>query len=371
MSSAQSTALITRGDFVNAVAELEIAITALRKLEPDSLALPDALRLDLIVCLALSEQPERARAGADALIAEVQSRDGDSALIVALARLAMARAMGEDHDGMEALLLQAQPVIVERLGENHSRHLQLLGELLSVTFRRSDWAQATVYAQRLHERVRAKFGDAHALTYVTLGNWGRTLAEAGDAQAAAVHLREALARLREIAGPDAPQTHDVAFVLAAVELELGHGDAAEPLIESLDSDILEAGRANGLWAFSIDVLRGLLMRQRGEDVAARALLDQVGGGARRAESTLYACDRGTRPTAPDQVARERTPGRCPTRSAGGTDVHTPIPAKDPSRQRQRKSNSSRRIRAAGTPQACNLARVACSRPGGPQKSIST
>ncbi|MBB5206486.1 protein kinase domain-containing protein [Chiayiivirga flava] len=275
VESARSTLLIARGDFAGAVPALQTAIAALRELEPDNTALHDALRLDLIACLALAQQPDQARIEADALIAQARARDEDSALVVALAQLALARAMGEDHDGAEALLLQAQPVIVERLGENHSRHLQLLGELLGVAFRRSDWASAAVYAQRVHERVRAKFGDAHPMTWVTLGNWGRTLNEAGDARAALQPLREAVARLRDVAGGDAPQTHDASFVLAQVELELGHVDAAATLIDGLDPAILEAGRPHGLWPSAIDALRGLLALQRGDTTSAHALLDRA------------------------------------------------------------------------------------------------
>lgn len=283
VSSARAAYLIARGDFATAATELDIAIAALREREPDNVAQRDALRLDLIAVLALSMQAERAQAEADALIAEAQSRPDDSALVIALARLAMARAMGEDHNAMEALLLQAQPVIVERLGENHSRHLQLLGELLSVAFRRSDWAQASVYAQRVHERVRAKFGESHPLTWVTLANWGRTLNEAGRVQEAAPHLREAVEHLRTLAGADAPQTHDAAFVLAEVELGLGHAEAAAALIDGLDAEILESGRAHGMWPLSIDLLRGMLLAQQGEDAAAKALLETAVAGLKSEE----------------------------------------------------------------------------------------
>lgn len=291
VASASSTVRIARGDFANAVSDLDTAIDALRTLEPDATAQLDTLRLDRIAVLALSLQLDRARSEGEALIAEAQAREDDSALVVALARLAMARAMGSDHDAMEALLLQAQPVIVERLGENHSRHLQLLGELLSVAFRRADWDNAAIYAQRVHERVRAKFGDAHAMTWVTLGNVGRTLGEGGRAADALAPLREAHARLREIAGADAPQTHDVAFVLAEVELTLGHLDAAAAIIDTLDPAVLEAGRASGVWQASIDALRGILAEARGDKPAARALLEP-------ATATLVAEDD---PSAPSRL----------------------------------------------------------------------
>ena len=67
-------------------------------------------------------------------------------------------------------------------------------------------------------------------------------------------------------------------MLAEVELALGNSDAAAVLIDSLDAGILEAGRANGLWPLSIDLLRGLLLAQRGDRAAARPLLETALAG---------------------------------------------------------------------------------------------
>lgn len=293
LASARSTYLIARGDYANAVPELRTAIAMQSQLNPSDTALLDSLRLDLIACQTISSQFEPARSDAQSLIDEALARSEDSTLVIALARLAMARTLAEDHDAAEALLLEAQPVIAGRLGENHSRHLQLLGELLGVAFRRADWPRAVLYAQKLHERVRAKFGDAHALTWVTLGNWGRSLYEAGDAQQAARHLRDAHARLLALSGAEAPQTQDVGFLLVGAELELGADDAAEALIDTLDVDVLEAGRANGLWSFGLDALRGMLLLQRGDARAARQLLESALAGMKSEEdldapSRLYA-----------------------------------------------------------------------------------
>jgi eukaryotic-like serine/threonine-protein kinase len=293
LASARSTYLIGRGDYAGAVPQLQGAIKALIEFEPDNIVLLDYLRLDLIACYSLSTQNVAARDEAEQLIAEAGRRKEDSALIIALTKLAMARALEEDHDAVELLLLEAQPIIIERLGENHSRHLRLLGELLGVAFRRGDWIKAMHYAELVHDRARAKFGDVHALTYVTLGNWGRSLHEAGKQQEAAVKLREAHAHLLEIAGTDAPQTQDVTFLLATVELELGHSDAAQTLIAGLDADALEAGRGNGMWVFGIDALRGMLLLQQGNATAARPLLESALKGMASEEdletpSRLYA-----------------------------------------------------------------------------------
>ena len=275
LAAARSSYLVGRGDYAGAVPEQQAAIKALLEFEPDSTALIDSLRLDLIACYTFSSQNARGREEAEKLIAQASQRDEDSALVIALAQLAMSRTLEEDHDAVEALLLKAEPVIVERLGENHSRHLQLLGELMGVAFRRADWPKAISSGQRVHELSRSKFGDAHATTYVTLANWGRALHEAGHAQEAATRLREAHTHLLRISGADTPQTQDVGFVLATVELELGHSDAAQKLIADLDAKVLEAGRSNGMWTFALDALRGMLLQQQGDSAAARPLLENA------------------------------------------------------------------------------------------------
>lgn len=273
VAMARSSLLIGRGEFAQAVVELRTAIQGLDAAGPGRAAQRDALRLDLIAALAQAGQDAQAREEGRRLIDDVQARPGNNDLLIALARLALVRAQGEDHAAAEKLLLEAQPTIVARLGENHSRHLQLLGELLGVAFRRGDWPRATGYAQSAHERVRAKFGDGHALTYVTLVNWARTLGEAGQPREAADKARAAHSQLQRIVGPKSPQTQDAAFVLALIELELGQASRAQVLIDQLDPAVLESGRATGQWPAAIDALRGMALQQRGEGRAARPLLD--------------------------------------------------------------------------------------------------
>lgn len=62
------------------------------------------------------------------MIDEASTRAENSELLIALTRLALARAQGEDHAAAQALLMQARPVIAATLGENHSRMLGLTNE---------------------------------------------------------------------------------------------------------------------------------------------------------------------------------------------------------------------------------------------------
>jgi non-specific serine/threonine protein kinase len=273
LAAAHSTLYIGRSQFDKALVSLRAAIDGLDARDSANTGQRDSLRLDLIAVLALSRQDELAREQGQALIAEARTRREDTALLIALTQVAMARAYREDHDMAEKLLLEARPVIVAKLGDQHTKHLHLLGELLSVAFRRGDWPRAAEYAQLVHERARVKFGDRHALTYVTLANWARTLSESGQAAAAADKGREAYTRLRELAGPDSPQTQDAGFVYALAELDLGHVAPAEPVIAELDPAVLESGRATGLWPHAVDILRGIALAQRGERAAALAKLD--------------------------------------------------------------------------------------------------
>jgi len=273
LAAARSMLHMARGEFDQAAVQLRAAVDGLGPSDPASTALRDSLRLDLIASLTQAGQDQQALDEGRKLIADAQARKEDSSLLVALARLAQVRALGEDHAAAEKLLLEAQPVIMARLGDNHSRHLQLLGELLGVAFRSGDWPKAIHYAQMVHERVRAKLGDAHVLTYVSLVNWARALDEAGKAKEAVGKARTAYEHLHQLVGPGSPQTQDAAFVLAQLELELGDARRAQPLIDQLDAAVLESGRATGQWPATIDLLRGMALQLRGETAAAKQTLD--------------------------------------------------------------------------------------------------
>lgn len=275
LAAAQSTFHVGRSEFDKAVVSLRAAIAGLPTTDPGNIAPRDTLRLDLIVVLAIAGHDQDALQEAAHLIEEARRRPENTELLIALAHLAEVQALRNDHATAEKLLLEAEPVIVARLGENHSRHLQLLGELLSVSFRQGDWPKAIAYAQRAHERVRAKFGDKHVLTPVTLLNWARTLEEAGRPAEAVEKARSSYAQLHQLVGPSSPQTQDATFVLALIELDLGDAKRAQPLIDQLDPKALKSGQATGKWAASVQALRAMSLKLQGNPRESRALLDSV------------------------------------------------------------------------------------------------
>jgi non-specific serine/threonine protein kinase len=273
ISLARSQLHMARAEYGDAVVELERAIDLLPTDRPGAIALRDALRVDLILALTMANKDEQAKVEGARLIEEARSRPGNGALLAALTKVSLVRAQGEDHAAAQRLLLEAQPVVVAALGESHSRHLSLLGELLGVAFRRADWPRAIALAQQVHERIRAKYGVDHVLTYVTLVNWARALSEMGRMADALPKAREAHRQLVRIAGMKAPQTQDAAFVLALVELEAGELPRAQAAIEQLDVEVLERYRSTGTWPTAIGLLRGTLLQRRGDYHAARPLLD--------------------------------------------------------------------------------------------------
>jgi eukaryotic-like serine/threonine-protein kinase len=287
LASARASLFVARSEFDDAVIALRDAIGRIDGTLPDATARRDVLRIDLIAALTLAGEDAVARDEGARLIEELSEREEDSALLLALTRVALARAQGEDHAAAEALLRQAQPVIVAALGEDHSRHLRLLNELFGVAFRRGDWPRAIDHARQVHERVRAKFGDGNPVTWVTLLNLARTQNEAGDSQPALEPARRAHAQLATLAGLQAPQTQDATFILALIELEVGEIARAAALIPQLDAEVLESGRATGQWPAAIDALRGIERQRSGDAAAARPLLDRA-LHALREEATLDA-----------------------------------------------------------------------------------
>jgi DNA-binding winged helix-turn-helix (wHTH) protein len=273
LATARAALFVARSDFEPAVVALREAIEHIDSDDVGASAQRDVLRIDLIAALSQSGQDAMARDEGQRLIDEASKRTEDSSLLIALTQVSLARAQGEDHAAAEALLLQAQPVIVATLGEDHSRHLRLLNELFGVAFRRGDWPRAIDYARRVHERIRAKFGDGNPVSWVTLLNLARTLNEAGDSQAALEPARLAHARLEALAGPKSPQAQDARFILVLIELEVGEVARAATLIPQLDADVLESGRATGQWPAAIDALRGIERQRSGDAAAARPLLD--------------------------------------------------------------------------------------------------
>lgn len=274
LAKARASLHFNRGGFGEAVPALREALATVELAEPGNEALRDSLRVDLIVALGQAGEHAQARDEAEALIAEAGSRPGDQALLVALVQIAVARShsyLGDDARA-EALLLAARPVVIERLGEAHTRHLGLLNELMAVYFRRSDWERALPYAEQVYQRIRARLGDEHNMSQVSRGNWGRLLYEMGRDEDAAAQLRPAHESLSRSLGARAPQTQDIGVLRVAVELELGELISAARVLDELDAEVLESARGTGLWQHQLDALRGLLLARTGEADAAQALL---------------------------------------------------------------------------------------------------
>jgi tetratricopeptide (TPR) repeat protein len=146
---------------------------------------------------------------------------------------------------------------------------------MAVYFRRSDWARALPYAEQVHQRVRERLGESHNASLVSRGNLGRVLYEMGRFDAAAAELRPAHAGLVASLGAEAPQSQDLAVVLAGVEIERGALTSAAALIDGLQVEALENQRGTGQWAQTVAALRGLRLERSGEAAAARALLEDA------------------------------------------------------------------------------------------------
>ncbi|HUD41494.1 MAG TPA: winged helix-turn-helix domain-containing protein [Dokdonella sp.] len=274
---------MNRGDYAKALPEYRKAIPVLAELEPHNRILRDSLRMDLIGALTQTRQLDEARREGEALIAEMRGRGDENGLAIAFTRAAVARAwsLEGDFDTARNQLLEAQKTIVALLGPEHTRNLMVQSDLFDIAMRRQDWPAALDYAQRVHEGFRAKFGEDHNISDATLANWGQALYESGDAAGAYARLAPAQRRLAERLSADNPQAQIAAFCTAAAAIESGRLDAAEAILATLKTDALEAGGADGLWAYRLDALRGLLAAARGQrdraDVALRSALLGVEG----------------------------------------------------------------------------------------------
>jgi non-specific serine/threonine protein kinase len=277
---------MNQGDYVRALPEYRTAIPLLRDVEPDNVALRDSMRMDLVGALTQTGALAEARAEGEALIAEIRTRTDDNGLVVAFARAALARTYTLEGDTARAEieLIDAQRTIVRLLGEDHTRNLMVLSDLFDVAMKRHDWQAAIDYARRVHEGFRARLGDEHNVSDLTLANWGMALYESGDAPGAQAKLRPAQQRLAARLTAANPQAQVAAFWLAAALLESGDDiDAAARLVDGLDAKSLEAAGADGLWQARLDALRGLVLVRRGDPDAARPMLrgavERLGGNA--------------------------------------------------------------------------------------------
>ncbi|WP_395679922.1 protein kinase domain-containing protein [Dokdonella sp.] len=279
---------MNRGDYAKALPEYREAIPLLRASEPDNYTLRDSMRMDLIGALTQTGHHAEARAEGESLIAEARARGDDNGLVIAFAQAAVARTYTQEGEPAkaEAELLDAQRTIVARLGAGHTRNLMVLSDLFDVAMKRRDWPHALDYAQRVHEGFRAKLGEAHNVSHVTLANWGQALYEAGDARAAQAKLQPAYAALVAQLTASNPQSQLAGFWLAAADIDSGHLDDAQRVLATLDPVALEAGGADGLWRFRLDALHGLLLAARGDHAAAAPLLKSALAGFADAQETL-------------------------------------------------------------------------------------
>ena len=275
VASARGIWHMNQGDYASALPEYRAAIPLLREVEPDNVTLRDSMRMDLIGALTQTGALAEARAEGESLIAEIGTREDDNGLVVAFARAALARTWTLEGDPAraEAELLDAQRTIVRLLGEGHTRNLMVLSDLFDVAMKRHDWPAAIDYARRVHEGFRAKLGDEHNVSDLTLANWGMALYESGDARGAIAKLRPAQQRLAKRLTPANPQAQVAAFWLAAALVDSGGDiDAAARLVDGLDAKALEAAGADGLWQARVDALHGLVLARRGDRDGAQPLL---------------------------------------------------------------------------------------------------
>lgn len=269
-SSAWGIYYMNQGDYAKALPEYRIAIPLLRQAEPDKTSLRDSMRMDLIGALTQTGRLDEARQEGNRLIDEIAARKDDNGLVIAFAQAAVARTytLDGDYDKAQAQLLAAQATIVQLLGADHTRNLMVLSDLFDVAMRRKDWPTALDYAKRVHEGFRAKFGEDHNVSNITLVNWGQALYENNDARAAEPLLQDAQRRLVAQLSAANPQSQLAGFWLAATAIDLGHLDPAATLLDSLQAGTLEAAGADGLWTHRLEALRGMLRARRGESAAA-------------------------------------------------------------------------------------------------------
>lgn len=284
VASARGILFMNTGDYAKALPEYRSAIPLLRELEPDNFTLRESMRMDLIGALTQTGALSDARAEGESLIAEARARGDDNGLVVAFARAAVARTwtLEGEPDRAERELREAQQAIAALLGEDHTRNLMVLSDLYDVAMKRHDWPAATRYAQRVHEGFRARLGESHNVSDLTLANWGIALYESGDAQGARLKLGPAHQRLAMRLTPANPQAQVAGFWLAAALLDAGEDIAsAARLVDTLDAQALEAAGADGLWQARVDALRGLVRARSGDRDGALPLLrravEQLGG----------------------------------------------------------------------------------------------
>ncbi|MBO9663842.1 winged helix-turn-helix domain-containing protein [Dokdonella sp.] len=288
VSSAKAIYFGNLGEYAKAVPEYRVAIAAIRQADPDNVSTRDSMRMDMISMLSQLGQPQEALDEGRSLVEEIAARGNDSELVLAFARASVAKAymLTGDEKKAEAELLDAQKTIVALLGAEHTRNLVLMSDLYEIEVHRRNWPKALEYGRSVYDGFRAKLGSEHNITNVTLVNLGQALYETGNMQEAQSQLQLAHQKLSAQLSKENPQSQVAAFWLAAADVELGKLEEAANLLQSLDAKALEsAGTADGLWAFRLDALRGLLLSKRGDAQAAAPLLKSAVEGLRQKSAT--------------------------------------------------------------------------------------
>lgn len=275
IAAARSALLIGRGEFVEAVSQLRVAVMESDAAEPGNTRRRDTLRLDLISTLALANDFANARVEGERLIEEAKRRSGDNELLIAMARMAMVRALGEDRDTSEKLLLDAKPVIESRLGRGHKRYLFLTNELHRIALEQGEWREALAYAEEAYQLATAKHSEDDPVANSVLLNWARALSEAGRSAEAVEKVRTAHENLQRVFGPKGPRTQLAAVIRAQIELDAGNTEQALAVIEEIDVTVLKAGHAIDIWDAIRDALRGIALQQIGDEDAAKPLLESA------------------------------------------------------------------------------------------------
>lgn len=277
---------INLGNYREALPQLRTALQLQSEVEPNEIAVRDSLRFNLIPVLNYAGQTREAREEAEKFIDELKARPEESELKIAYAKALLARSyLAENQfDAAQALLLEAQRVIVRDLGSAHSRNLLILNDLLDIADQRADWPHAIDYAQQVHAGMRAKFGDTHVMYGLSLGNLGKVMYASGDAAAAEPKLEEAYRSLTKTATAANPRTQYVAFWLAADKIDLGKLDEAERLLAAIRADTLETMMHGGYWTYRLDALRALLLLRRGDAATAVPLLQAAVAGMKEKEA---------------------------------------------------------------------------------------
>lgn len=226
LATAQSWMSRARGAHVEASIELRAAIHELAAAATSDLGACDSLRLDLIYSLASAGHSEAALEEGARLVAEIQGREGDREILLALARLAFAPALRDNPSKAEKLLLEVKPVILARFGVAHKRHLIVLNELMMLARKRGNWPVALEFAQELHHQSHTKYGADHADTNTALLNWAMILNEAGSSLESVAKVRLAHQSLLRMFGPQSPRSEDAAALRAQIEWDTGSTDRA-------------------------------------------------------------------------------------------------------------------------------------------------